>query len=234
MPEGASLDFLQIAKVTATVLGGLGVLWGAWAKLWVQRLKPYFKKKNNISEFERSMRVSRAIRNCAEEFRIKFDAQRCIVLSARDTGRPFPPNAPIYISCVDQTVRQENENTWEKWQEWECDAEYRLMLHEMYKNGQRGIMLITDNMRPGRLKEAYEKQGTVASVVFFCHWLHSENVMTYTSLNFGEPPNTVDNVPEPLSEEAKKFWLEKAKNLFRSPESIREMAIQMERSMEDL
>lgn len=150
----------------------------------------------------------------AQEWLARHKAQRVLVLYARNSGTPWDPQAPVKISCVLQTVIPGNRDTFERWQDWSCDSWYRAMLSQMMvanEVDQTGVRLQTDMNVQGVLKDAYEAQGTVSSVVFEVLKVPDEYGVLYVSLNFDSPEwskRLIDN-PEfirRMAQEAKTIW----------------------------
>jgi hypothetical protein len=213
------MTVIEIATLVGQILAGIAIVWAAWSKLWIGKLKPHFAKVKSEADVERNARIFSGTRLMLKKFRTDTAAKRVLCLAARNSGKPLPPDAPIYVSCIDQDCGTDVPNTWKRWQKWECDPSYRELLHDIQLAGDRGILNVTDHMPDGVLKDAYISDGTIASIVFPIHWVHPDNALIYVSINFGEHKEGVT-----LSQELKTYYENQAREIFRNPEKVREMA----------
>lgn len=207
--------------VGAQVIGGLALMWATAAKVapkirdaWVA-----MRAKQDHAEVLRNARVLRHLGALLREWIAKKGAQRALLLHAKNNGKPWPPNAPIFVSCLDQVVAQSEKNTWDRWQDWRVDPGYRSMLYDLLSSQatDRGVLLVTDTLESSVLRDAYAEQGTVASVVFAIRWL-PENALVYVSLNFGR-----SEAKHKMTAEERRDYEMQARALFNAPDRIRSM-----------
>lgn len=218
------IDPYEVGTWLAGTATGAGVAIAAWHKLWVKTIRPRLEARRSRASVDDNSRIFMATRLFVREILAKHGAKRVLCLSARNTGKPFPPDQPIYVSCVDQAAGHHTPNTWDRWQRWPCDPAYRQLICDVMAAGERGILIVTEHMESGVLKDAYAAQGTVASVVFMARWL-SENALIYFSLNFGAPLKDGQKVYD-LPEEERMSYERQARKLFGQPEEIRRMSHQ--------
>lgn len=223
--EEEPFSLVSFAITVGQVLAGLGVIVGAWFKMSpkIKNLALLRKQKIAKAQVLQNARILRLVGLLIREWRIKLGAQRILLLYAKNGGKPWRPEEKIKVSCLDQVTEKGEENTWGRWQDWHVDPSYREILTDLLVSEQtdRGILLITDNMPDGVLKDAYKSQGTIASIVIPIFWLPSENGLVYASINFGK--HLEDG--ETLSKEAKNSYEQQARKLFGDPELIRKKIV---------
>ena len=210
----------QWAQVGGAAVALTGGAYGAWRK-YGRAWKLNLRRKASKRRVDENARIFVGTRHLIREWRTTLGAQRVLALSARNNGKPWPPDSVISVSCLDQSVAAETENTWSRWQDFKCDVDYREILYDLIQAETRGSILIASTMPHSVLRDAYEAQGTVASVVFPIHWILEDNALIYASVNFGRDVNG-----KPLDDDERHDYERLARDLFNEPDKIRRMAMQ--------
>ena len=204
----------------------LGVVAAAMTKL-LPKIRTMLREARMMRDKRTALQNARALRTLGrliDEWRLRKGANRVLLLDARNGGRPWPAAQPLKVSCIDQAVAEQTENTWARWQDWRADPPYRALLHDLLVSMERdrGILVVTGTMPGGVLRDAYASHGTVASVVFAITWIADENALLYASMNFGRPVRTAEG-PSPMSDEERAAYEKQARDLFNDPDRIRGM-----------
>jgi len=210
--------------VTTWVVSGItavGIVLTALAKLapkW-KRLRGKWERKREYRSAVENARAFRALGLYMREWRAHCGAQRALTLTASNSGKPWPPDKPLYVSCIDQAVAEATRNTWARWDNWRVDPAYRNLLYGLLATMEtdRGVLITTTALDNGVLRDAYEEQGTVASVIFAIEWMEG-SALIYVSLNFGRE---IGN--KRLTDEERHNYELEAQKLYESPEKIRRM-----------
>lgn len=220
------------ALYTGQGVAALAAGWLAVLRVW-PRIREAWRKaraSRQAAEVLENARVLRYVGGIIREWVAKKGAQRALLLHARNNGKPWPAHHPVYVSCIDQAVPASEPNTWERWQDWRIDPSYRAFLHDVLSSmdRDRGVLLVTEMMERCVLRDAYEEQGTVASIVFGIRWLVRENALIYASLNFGRFPRQRPDSVSPEDWERtltaeKETYEQHARELFAKPDRIRAM-----------
>ena len=214
MPQN-SVDLPAWATYSASAVAGLAAVLAAVhrAAPWLKGLWSAARAKNEREDVVRNARVSRHLRLLIDEWLVRLGAQRVLLIAARDSGTPWPVEAPIKVSCLDQVVARYELQTWDRWQDWRADPMYRKLLNDLIisESNDRGILLTTSTMESGALRDAYEAQGTVASVLFAICW-RPGHTFIYVSVNFGRLNHTSGEVAT---------YEKQARDFYHDPEHIR-------------
>ena len=220
LPDNSPYE--NLAYLIAQLLGSIGIVAAAWVKIApkIREWKATIRFKKARAEVLKNARILRGMSLLIREWRVKYAAQRILLLHAKNGGKPWPLTDKIKVSCLDQTVAASEENTWERWQDWHIDPPYRELLTDLLitKDTQKGILINTRSMNAGVLKDVYEGQGTVASVIFPVTWIDEENALVYVSINFGH--GIKDHT---VTEEDAVRYEKMARDLFHKPDEIRKL-----------
>jgi len=214
-------DLPDWAVVSLQVLGGATAVVVAALKT-VPTVRHFWREAMTRRAKATVLRNARALRHLnllMREWLARKGAQRVLLLHARNTGLPWPPDKPVLVSCLDQVVAQSESNTWERWQDWRVDPAYRQLLHDLLlsESTDRGLLVLTSHMEPSVLRDAYQAQGTHASVVFALRWL-PDNALLYVSINFGCAASDESDGADAVDYE------QQARAVFNQPDRIRSMA----------
>ena len=222
------MDWETSVAIGTTVAG---IIFGIWKNL-PGALKRR-KRRISLDTVERNFQITSRTRMLLQRVRAETGCQRVLCLVARNGGKEWNPEEPLYVTDLDQIVAEGEEDTHSQWNRWEADRAYVRMVHLFRQAGPRGYLLEESQMEDGILKSAYSRQGTVASVVIAFHWIVETNAMVYLSLNFGQrrlPELDADGRPTnalvPLSPADVQRHLIQARNLYNEPAWVRKLHVQ--------
>lgn len=192
--------------------------------------------RDEENQLERNTRITIQTAHALDELRIDTHAMRTLCLTARNGGKPFPPDEPIFVSCLDQKVARHVDNTWKEWQRFEADPAYRKLIADTLTAGDKGVLLFTRYMEPSTLQGSYVTEGVCASIVFGFHWERvpeddqkDKLAYVYVSINFGTPRRKTkdehgNDVLAPLDDAEVAKFEAMAENLWHEPDRVRRMA----------
>lgn len=202
-------------------LGGLIRLVPKFRELWIN-IRNVFRDVDAEAQAKIDLRASmlayrriQAIENVLERWVPRKGAQRAMLLVANDHGEAWTGKGPLEVSNPAQVTGAGEPNTWQNWQQWACDAWYTKWLHKLLLtlDSRRGMLLVRDVDVEGELHDAYQTQGTVASVVLPFRW-QAKSVLWYVSINFGRAPKAPDGSDHPHTPDEQQAYLATARELY--------------------
>lgn len=208
--EGAGQAWALLA---VEIIASIGLVVTALIKL-VPRARELWLRTHNIfsrvdeqaqakMEFEASLRGIRrvnALNAILTRWVQQYGAQRALLLTANNGGEAWKGNGPLYVSNPAQQAGNGEPNTWKLWQQWKSDPWYQQFLGSCLEAFAKRapIKLNCAVDVEGELREAYDGQGTVCSLVLPFKWVNG-SVLWYVSLNFGRKTTDLKGDPRPIT-----------------------------------
>jgi len=170
------------------IITGIGTVLGAVAAVVRKAVRDWIPAWRS----QRSQDLAGSYLGDQELFRIKLrvwrrqlKAMRGILINASNCGWK-DPNKPVVVSIVTESEDDEAPTVYERFRQWEADAAYKSLLHDVVAAKGQPVLVTTQTMQHGRLRDHYLHQGTVASIVFLLGFT-PEGTMVFCSFNFGHP-----------------------------------------------
>lgn len=218
------LEWIQSAQAIIAASGALLAAVAAWATKAIRRWHEIVRIAKRERIVNRAHVTAHRARMALAKFVRVSGAKRGLLLTARNCGWQ-DPSRPVSVSITEEDLADDSiPRVFERFQEWRADSAYKEILHKLFasKEDDSGILLLTETMRSGVIRDYYQETGIGASIVFFVRLTGSDS-MLYVSLNYGCLHDECGRSDQCEMDQQ----VQAAKDFFASPERIRRQAIQM-------
>lgn len=153
------------------------------------------------------------ILDALEDGRRASRCSRALLLVSRNSGGIPVPGVSVKVSIRYESASDNTRRIHQDFQDWDADAPYCEILRTIAVSGGAAIMLRTEKLKPGVLKDLYETDGIVGSKVFLLGHVPDGNWMAYASFNFSEWDDSSSHPITPAQSEALRSCVTRMRNI---------------------
>ena len=172
---------LALSMEDAKISVLLAVAWG------VREIASAYARRVQRGEAEATRRGYEGMQrvlDTLEGARRSAGASRAMFLVARNNGGVPKPGCEVKVSIRYEVASDSTRLIHAQWQDWLADGPYLKLLTDIASDKGSGVMLSTEHLKPGSLRNLYESDDHVGSIVPLVGHVCEGHWMAYLSFNF--------------------------------------------------